>query len=138
MNNSEGCWISLILRLAMISLFAVVGIHKFIDGIDGVVMYFESTFKETWLPLVPVKIYGRLLAYIEVLIALWLLTGIRLRAAWVFTALVLVTLFFGMAVAKQYGTAANNMLYIVVACLGIYFSQFDRIRIDRLRLKRKK
>ena len=72
-----------------------------------------------WL-LVP---YVNALPFVEALIAVWLVVGIRLRAAWILTAFVLVSLGFGLAVVKQNGT--ENYLLAVVACLGLYLSKYD-------------
>ncbi|PIQ85026.1 MAG: hypothetical protein COV74_10535 [Candidatus Omnitrophica bacterium CG11_big_fil_rev_8_21_14_0_20_45_26] len=122
----EGCWISLILRVAMASLFAAAAIPKFAGGLDHVVTQFQSMFENTWLPLSLVTLYARVIPWIEILIPIWLLSGWRLRTAWFVTAGVLVSLAFGMIVTAQGAVAANNFFYVTMACAGLYFSQFDR------------
>lgn len=122
-NNVELCWISLILRIAMASLFFVAALGKFMMGLDGTSGYILSAFKDTFLPSWMLAPYSYILPFAEALIAVWLLTGYKLRTGWVFTAFVLVTLAFGLAVSKQ--SAADVYIYILVACLGIYLSRYD-------------
>ena len=126
--GSEGCWVSLILRLAVASLFAATAIDKFSGNLDSIVTNFQEMFKSTWLPMPLVVLHARLVPYLEALIPIWLLSGFRLKLGWVVTALFMVTLAFGMMVAKQYAVATNNYLYVMICCAGLYFSQFDTVR----------
>lgn len=131
-KNCEGCWISLILRLAFASLFAAAAISKWshgLAGLNGLVTNFQTTFKDTWLPGPLVTLHARLVPYIEAVIPVWLLLGFRLRLAWVFTALFMVTLAFGLTVAQS-SSAVDNYFYVLMACAGIYFSQYDRTSLD--------
>ena len=131
-KNCEGCWISLVLRVAFASLFVAAVIPKWSHGkagLDSLVTNFQTLFKDTWLPRQLVTLQARLVPYIEVVIPIWLLAGFKLRFAWVFTALFLTTLAFGMMVAQSSG-AADDYFYVLIACAGIYFSQYDRTSID--------
>ncbi len=125
-DNCELTWISYILRLAMASLFFVAGVNKFVAGLGNSAQYMTAMFSKTWLPTLLVAPYVYLLPFIEVLVAVWLLSGQKLKEAWIATALLLVSLAFGMAVAQQYAVAASNYVYVVIACLGIYVSKYDR------------
>ena len=122
-NCSKESWISFILRIAVASLFAVAAAYKFTGGLDALVKQFTGMFQNTFLPASLVAIYARILPWLEALIAVWLLIGIRLKAAWIVTAFTLISLSFGLTVAKQ--SPADTYVYIVIACLGIYFSEFD-------------
>jgi len=124
-NNPELSWISLILRVAVASIFAVAAYSKFVMGLGNFAANMTGMFKDTLLPgwlLVP---YINILPFAEFLIAVWLLLGIKLREAWIFTAFVLMTLGFGMVVAKQGAVASENYIYMMMACLGIYLSKYD-------------
>jgi len=125
-NHPEQCWISLILRVAMASLFGVAAFGKFSSGLGNYAAFMMNMFKDTFLPGWLLAPYINVLPFAESLIVIWLLTGIRLRAAWIFTAFVLLTLAFGMMVAKQSTTASENYIYMMIACLGIYLSKYDR------------
>jgi uncharacterized membrane protein YphA (DoxX/SURF4 family) len=122
----EQAWISIILRISMATLFAVATIGKFMIGIGPTVLRFQQTFKSTWLPEFMITPYAYIIAFLEVFVVLWLLSGIKLRLAWVFTAFILISLAFGMIVAGQYETAADNYMYVIMACLGLYVSRYDQ------------
>ena len=128
--QAEGPWISFILRLTVASLFAVAAVAKFEAGLEVTAEHFISVFESTWLPKSVVSVHAHVIPFLEVLIPLWLLIGFRLRIAWVFTALVALTLAFGMAVVRGYGVAADNYFYVFLCLLGIYFSPADRFSVD--------
>lgn len=133
MDQKKCCgeaWISLILRLTIASLFAVAAVAKFQAGLGTTAQYFVKVFEQTWLPAPLVALHAVLIPYFEVLIPIWLLLGIRLKAAWIFAALVSLSLAFGMAVVRGYGVAADNYFYVFLCCFGIYFSGYDRFSID--------
>ena len=131
-DHVEEGWISIILRMAMACLFAVAASYKFIGGLDVTVKTFEDMFKTTWLPLFLVTPYAYVIAFAETLIALWLLSGYKLRAGWIFTSLVLISLAFGLTVAKQ--SSADIYICLLIACGGIYVSRYDHCGIGRTKL----
>jgi uncharacterized membrane protein YphA (DoxX/SURF4 family) len=116
-NHCEGAAISLVLRLAVASLFIAAVVPKYMGGFGSVVTNFQEMFKATWLPLPLVTFHAMAVPYIETLIVIWLILGARLQIAWFFTALFLVSLAFGMAVAQQYAVAASNFFYVAVGTL---------------------
>ena len=124
-DHVEEGWISIVLRLAMAMLFAVAASYKFIGGIGATVQMFQGMFKETWLPGFLVTPYAYSIAYFEALIAVWLLSGYKLRAGWVFTSLILISLAFGLTVAKQ--PSADMFTYLIITCVGIYVSRYDHL-----------
>ena len=130
-NCSRECWISFILRIAIASLFAVAAADKFIGGLDAVVVRFTKMFQFSFLPSPLVALYARAIPWVESTIALWLLVGIRLKEAWIFTAFTLISLAFGMVIARQYSTAYENYVYVLIACAGLYFSEFDNCTFGR-------
>ena len=122
-EHAEQCWISLILRVAMAVLFGVAAFAKFKMGLGVSSAHIQGMFKDSWLPSALVALYAAVLPFAEALIAIWLLAGIKLRAAWVFTAFVLISLGFGLMAAQQ--SAGDVYVFVVMACLGIYFSRYD-------------
>lgn len=128
-DHVEEGWISIILRMAIAMLFAVAASYKFIGGIGTTVQMFEGMFKATWLPMCLVTPYAYSIAYIEALIALWLLSGFKLRAGWICTSLVLISLAFGLTVAKQ--PSADLFTYLIIACAGIYVSRYDHCGLGK-------
>ncbi len=135
---SSACqWAALVLRLAVVSLFLAAVVPKFSAGftsVQGTVHYFQVQFADTWLPGPLVTAHGYVTPFAEALIVLWLLTGIRLQAGWVFASLFMVSLAFGQMVLKQQAVAAANFSYVLLCCAGLYLSPHDRFRLDRTKL----
>ncbi len=98
---------------------------KFTMGLGNMAGMIIGMFKNTFLPVWLVAPYAYGIAFAEALIAVWLLVGVKLRAAWIFTAFVLISLAFGMVVVKQATTASENYIYVLMACAGLYFSRYD-------------
>jgi len=111
--------------LAAASLFGANAIGKFIGGSAGLVAYFLHTFQSTWLPGILVVSTAYAAPYIELILTVWLLVGVRLRAAWFFSSVYMIILAFGMAVAQQYDIAAHNFFYTGLFAAGLYFSGSD-------------
>ncbi len=135
MSSKLGQWASLLLRLAIGSLFFAAAVRKLQGGLDSIqatVSYFRTTFESTWLPEVLVTAHGYATPFVEALIVIWLVSGFRLQAAWVFTTLFTISLAFGMSVAGKFDTAANNYTYVLICCAGLILSHYDRVRIDAL------
>src|SRR5689334_20145276 len=99
-NNPEQSWISCILRLAIGILFAVAAYSKFAMGLGNFSAGTAGMFKDTFLPGWLLNPYLAVLPFAEALAAVWLLVGCKVRYAWVFTSLLLISLGFGMTVAK--------------------------------------
>ena len=127
-ENAELSWISMVLRVAMGSLLAVAAYGKF-SGLEAYTTMVTGMFKGTFLPGWLLSPYVNLLPYAEALAAVWLLVGVKLREAWVFTAFLLVSLAFGVVVAKQ--SAADNFVFVLAACLGLYASRYDACALGK-------
>jgi uncharacterized membrane protein YphA (DoxX/SURF4 family) len=130
-----GQWASLVLRLAVGSLFFAAAVRKLQGGMETLqktVRFFQTTFENTWLPAKLVNIHAYATPFVEALIVIWLISGFRLTAGWVFTALFTTSLAFGMSVAGKFDTAADNYTYVLICCAGLLLSRYDRVRIDVL------
>jgi uncharacterized membrane protein YphA (DoxX/SURF4 family) len=127
-------WASLVVRLAIAALFCAAAVSKFKGGmtsIRGTISFFQSTFETTWLPGWMVTMHAYATLVIEPLIVIWLVTGFRLRIGWIVTCLFMISLAFGMAVAGKHDSAASNFNYVLICCVGLYLSQYDRFSLDR-------
>ncbi len=142
MRNSQpfeavhvGQWASLVLRLAVGSLFFAAAVRKLHGGMETIqktVGFSQTTFENTWLPAKLVSIHAYATPFVEAMIVVWLISGFRLTAAWVFTALFTTSLAFGMSVAGKFDTAADNYTYVLICCAGLLLSRYDRLRVDAL------
>jgi uncharacterized membrane protein YphA (DoxX/SURF4 family) len=139
-HETVGAWISRLLRLAVGSLFFSAAVRKLGGGAESIaktVDYFQKTFEGTWLPGELVTAHAYATPFVEALIVLWLITGIFLAVGWVFATLFMITLAFGLSVAGEYGGAANDYTYVLIFCVGLYFSRFDSWRLSYLRTRTK-
>jgi len=130
-----GKWASLILRLAVASLFFAAAVRKLQGGtatIQKTLDFFHTTFEHTWLPHPLVTIHAYATPFIEAAIVIWLISGFRLTAAWGFTAAFVTSLAFGLSVAGEFNEAANDYNYVLICCVGLLVSRYDRLRIDTL------
>jgi len=128
-------WASVVLRLAVGSLFFAAAVRKLQGGaatIQNTVQYFKTTFENTWIPERMVTAHAYATPFIEALIVIWLISGFRLKAAWVCTALFATSLAFGMSVAGNFNTAADNYTCVLICCVGLLLSPHDRIGVDGL------
>lgn len=125
MWNRDEAWISLLLRLFVGMLFGVASINKFAGGLDQVGMSFETMFKETWLPQALVSGFAGAIAYVEGALAIWILSGLFLRWAWVACGLMMISLAFGTLVAGQHAVAANNTIYLLTMLAGLHVARYD-------------
>lgn len=129
-------WASLVVRLAIASLFFAAAVRKLQGGretIQKTVDFFRTTFEDTWLPEILVTVHGYATPFVEAFIVIWLISGFRLKAAWIFTTLFMTSLAFGMSVAGEFASAANNYTYVLICCVGLLLSPYDRVGIDALR-----
>jgi uncharacterized membrane protein YphA (DoxX/SURF4 family) len=140
-RETAGGWISRLLRLAVTSLFFAAAAGKWHGGsktISQTFDFFQKTFEGTWLPDQLVTIHFYVTLFIEPLLVLWLIIGLALPLGWIVATLFMISLAFGMSVAGQHATASNNYIYVLIFCVGLYFSQFDSWRLSRLWSKRSK
>lgn len=132
-SGDAGAWASLVLRLAVASLFVSAAVNKLKGGMDsvrGTAEYFRTMFAETWLPEAMVVAHGWATPFIEALIPIWLVIGYRLKIGWVFTCLFMISLGFGMAVAGRNDVAGSNYNYVLICAVGLYLSRYDRFSVD--------
>lgn len=124
-EHKEEWIISMILRLAVASVFGVAAYGKFAGGLDNYTAHMSAMFQNTFLPGFLLTPYINILPFAECLIVVWLLTGFKLRYAWAFAACVLWSLAFGMVVVQNGAVALGNFVYMLMACLGVYLSKYD-------------
>lgn len=119
-------WISILMRLSIGTLMLVAALNKIPNGIEGTVGYFVSTFEKTILPQFMIKIYASSIMIVEFIVAFWLFSGYKLRAAWVATGLLLISLASGMLFLQKYDVASDNFVYVVIAGVGLLTSSYDK------------
>ena len=116
-------WICLILRVNMAVVYGIASINTFTGGLDEVIQLFHKVFAGSWLPLPLVDFGASAIPFVEALLALWLLSGFRLKTAWIVSAIQMVVLTFGISVARKYSVAADNTVYLLAIVAGLYFTE---------------
>ena len=121
-KNQTLRWISLLLRVNMAVVFGVASINKFAGGMDEIVTVFQQVFAGSWLPPMVVDFAASTIPFVEALLAVWLLSGFRLKTAWIVSAIQMIVLIFGISVARKYTVAADNTVYLLTIIAGLYFT----------------
>jgi uncharacterized membrane protein YphA (DoxX/SURF4 family) len=106
----------------MAVVFGVASINKFTGGLDEIVTVFQQVFAGSWLPAPMVVFAASTIPFVEALLALWLLSGFRLKTAWIVSAIQMIVLIFGISVARKYSVAADNTVYLLMIIAGLYFA----------------
>ena len=71
-------WASLLVRLAIASLFFAAAVRKLQGGsetIQKTVNFFRTTFEDTWLPEFLVTVHAYATPFVEAFIVIWLISG---------------------------------------------------------------
>lgn len=121
-KNQTLRWICLLLRVNMGVVFGVASLNKFAGGMDEIVKIFREVFAGSWLPLPVVEFAASTIPFVEALLALWLLSGFRLKTAWIVSSIQMIVLIFGISVARKYSVAADNTVYLLTIIAGLYFT----------------
>ena len=118
--------ISLILRIAIGSLFLGAAMIKLKGGISGNIDYYLSIFKDSDFPIIIVKFHASVIMFLEFVIGIWLIIGFKLKYAWIASAFTLISLAFGMIFVYKFETVSDNYIYVVISILGYLLSSYDQ------------
>jgi len=123
--------VSILMRLAVGTLFLCAAIVKTPLGISGIVAYYASLLDHSLLPAILVRTHATLILFFEYGLAIWLFSGWRLRLAWKAGGVLLVSLAVGMIFAGKYDVASANYIYVLLCAVGLLTSEFDRWQVGR-------
>jgi hypothetical protein len=98
-------------------------------GIDGSIAYYMSMFEKSIFPIFLVKIHASVIMFVEFILAFWLLSGFKLKMAWIASALTLVSLAFGLIFVYKFDAVSDNYLYVVLCAVGIMLVPYDRFQL---------
>ena len=133
LDETALAWTSHIARAAIASMYAATSIRYFANGFGGVIGYTERALADTWLPMPLVTGFAHAIPWLELLIWVWLLVGVRLRTAWIVASLYTVTLAFGNMVALK---NVNDYLHVLLCLVGLNAARYDRWSVDGWRRAR--
>ena len=127
---SNATWITLLIRFSMGIIFFAHGLGKvttFPESPEGII----EGFAETWLPNFVVAPFAYGLPFVELLIGLFLLFGYKYLPTLMATGIVLAILSFGKVVQGQPQGVAQNLTYLLVVAVGIYFADSNRWKLGK-------
>jgi thiosulfate dehydrogenase [quinone] large subunit len=95
-------------------------------------------FEPTYLPRFLLIPYAFTLPYIEFLLGVVLILGVLTRLSLTVTALLLISLAFGQMILRNHATVANNLNYVFMAAVALWFAWRDNaLSLDRLVWRKK-
>ncbi|HOE66858.1 MAG TPA: DoxX family membrane protein [Candidatus Hydrogenedentes bacterium] len=123
-----------LLRLSIGMLFFVAGLNKVMGpkGAAAVSQGIIEQFSDTYLPWILVAPYAYALPYLEVAVGALLLLGLFTQSALTAAGLLLLSLAFGMAVKQEFAVVAQNLNYLLITAIALWFASRDnRCGLDR-------
>ena len=103
-----------------------LGLNKWIGGASGFVGYITKQFAETWAPEPLTLALAWIILIAEPLLGLWLITGKKLRLAWIATAKLMFMLMFGKTLLQDYPGVADNWQYLALALVCASFAPAEK------------
>lgn len=129
-NDKNATWISVFMRLAVIIYLGFSGIRKVMGGVGESVERMQQVFADSGTPMWLVTSQSWIVPYLEVFIAIWLLAGYKLRGAFITSALLTLNFAGAMKILGNGAVVANNILIVLLCCVGLLFCQNDRWSVD--------
>ncbi len=123
-----------LLRLALGVLLFVAAVNKFTGpGPSGFAAWILDEFEATYIPRILVIPYAYTLPYIELLLGVALILGVFTKISLTVSGLLLISLAFGKMVQQDHATVANNLNYVLMAAVALWFAWKDNaLSLDRL------
>ncbi|MDT8389347.1 MAG: hypothetical protein RRC34_02440 [Lentisphaeria bacterium] len=131
-DEKNATWISVFMRVAIIIFLGFSGLRKVTGGVGVSVERMRQLFADTGTPAWLVTGQAWIVPYLEVAIAIWLLTGYKLRGAFITSALLILNFCGAMKILGNGDVVANNSLFVLLCCVGLFFCHRDRWSIDGL------
>ena len=117
-------------RIAVAILHGSTGLYKLIIGGPATAQMLVNILQGSWMPAEIIVVYSWFLPYLQVGIALWLISGLKLQTAWIFAVLLTWSLAIGSLIAGGIQTiaAVNCLVYIMICLVGLVFLRSDPYR----------
>lgn len=136
---SAETWAVLALRLFLSLLFITASLGKFSsEGILSFSNYYHSTipnligsFDNTLLPRFLVAPYVYAIAYVEMILGILLLLGVKTKYALALIAATLVSLAFGRMCQGEHQGVASIAIYLLVNAAALYFVRHNKLELVR-------
>jgi len=136
---SAESWAFVSLRLLLSLKFLLTGLGKFktADGYsfdayhNGVVAWITGEFEKTNLPGFLVSFYANSIAYVEIILALLLLVGVKTKWALALISLTYVSLAYGQMVLGNHDKVTEIGTYLLFTTAALYFVRHNKFEALR-------
>lgn len=112
-------------------IFLFYGIGKFMVGLSNFVGGMNQQFSGK-LPAFMVMPFAYLLPFGELLSGALILLGLFTRVGLILSGLLLIGLTFGLVMLGQADKVAHNLIYVLANFVLLWFSDLNRLSLDRL------
>ena len=135
---SAESWAIITLRLFLSLRFIVAGIGKFkgeegfavSNYYNGTVPWLMNTFDGV-LPIFIIAPYAYMIAYIEVVLGIALLLGVKTKYALALTGLTYVSLAFGQMLLGGHDKVTNIGIHLIITAAALYFVRHNKLEALR-------
>jgi len=107
-------------------IFLLYGINKFKMGVENFAAGTTQKFENTILPLPLVSAFNHVLPFWEADVGVLLLLGLFRNATLFATAVLMISLTFGMAVLQQSQVVSGNLIYLAITLALLFLADYDR------------
>ncbi len=120
------------LRLALGVNMLIHGWMRVGSGADKFHAWIGKTFSESSLPPFLVEVAASAIPYVELVLGVTLLLGLKTKWAAFFGALFICTLIFGMGVLQNWEVVGSQMIYVICFYLLLQAPEIEFFGIDLL------
>ncbi|MGC2059251.1 MAG: DoxX family protein [Candidatus Sulfotelmatobacter sp.] len=112
------------------------GTSRLLAGVGSFVTGMTKMFQNTLLPTAVVVPFGYALPWLEAVLGILIIIGLRTREALVSGALLMLALTFGTALRQDWDVAGIQLLYSAVYAALIAALRYNGLSVDQKRLSR--
>ena len=120
-----------LMRITYGVIFLFYGVGKFMAGLSNFVGGMNQQFSGK-LPAFMVMPFAYVLPFCELISGALILFGLFTRTGLILSGLLLVGLTFGLVMLGQADKVAHNLIYVLANFVLLWFSDLNRISLDRL------
>ena len=120
-------WVSLLVRLTIVVLFGGFAIQTWIDGPGAFVSSLHSKLDPAGFPHWITTTFGWGLPFLQAALAIWLIIGYRLKAAWFVSGLLFIIFGFGWLVVSNPPLSLLAFIGLLFPIIGLSVSHADNV-----------
>jgi thiosulfate dehydrogenase [quinone] large subunit len=120
-----------LMRITYGVIFLFYGVGKFIGGLSNFVGGMNQQFSGK-LPAFMVMPFAYVLPFGELISGALILLGLFTRVGLILSGLLLIGLTFGLVMLGQADKVAHNLIYVLANFVLLWFSDLNRLSLDRL------